>query len=199
LEVETYVETAKADAAWEWNANPADRHANNRYPDTGLAAVRTKAELMRGEMAVGSVSCATASPHGQHASRRRWRELGLDPERHRRVLDSHARRQLAERPEEDASEPVRCRSPEDRSMKQFPFRVPMIARAFLNDGWSDRMAPAGDKSCTSPDRAAELLAYGFAELDHDATTDDIAAIAEFTAAPRETILKLTMAMGLRPD
>jgi hypothetical protein len=84
-------------------------------------------------------------------------------------------------------------------MKQYPFRVPMIARARLNDGWSDRMVPAGNKFCASPDRAAELLAYGFAELDRDATADDIAAIAEFTASPRATILKLAMAIGLRPD
>jgi hypothetical protein len=127
LEPDGYLDPAKADAAWERNANPAYRHAHNRYPDTGLAAVRTKTELMRGEMAEERLHerrAALIERDAAEALLTRWqrlvrdgfaswpariapkmaRELGVDPERLRRVLDTHVGRQLAERPEEDVSD-----------------------------------------------------------------------------------------------
>ena len=86
-----------------------------------------------------------------------------------------------------------------RPPPRVPFRVSMRAgNARVNDGWSDRMVPAGETFICSPRRAAELLSVNAAELvAFDA--DDVAAVASFTADPADTMLKLSLAMGLRPE
>ncbi len=86
-----------------------------------------------------------------------------------------------------------------RAPRRVPLRVSM--RALLdrvNDGWSDPMLPARERFVCSPRRAAELLSIHAADLvTFDA--DDVAAIASFTADPADTMLKLSLALGLRPE
>ncbi len=67
----------------------------------------------------------------------------------------------------------------------------------VNDGWSDRMVPAGELFACSPRRAAELIPMHAELVEFDA--DDIAAIALFTTDPADTMLKLSLAMGIGPD
>jgi hypothetical protein len=86
-----------------------------------------------------------------------------------------------------------------RAPRRVPFRVSM--RALLdrvNDGWSEHMVPAGERFICSPRRAAELLSIRAARLvAFDA--DDVAAIASFTADSAATMLKLSLALGIRPE
>ena len=86
-----------------------------------------------------------------------------------------------------------------RPPPRVPARVSMRARLDrVNDGWSGRMVPAGESFVCSPRRAAELLSIHAADLvSFDA--DDIAAIASFTADPADTMVKLSLALGLRPN
>ena len=79
----------------------------------------------------------------------------------------------------------------------------MKARVSLNDGWwSEGIAPVmiqpGQAFSCRPDRALELLRLGFAELDAP-TDDDIAAIAAASDDPADTMLKLSLAVRLKPD
>ena len=85
-----------------------------------------------------------------------------------------------------------------RPPPRVPFRVSMRARlSGINDGWSERMVSAGQRFICSPRRAAELLSIRAADLvAFDA--DDVAAITSFTADPAGNMLKLSLAMGLRP-
>ena len=81
-------------------------------------------------------------------------------------------------------------------------RICMRARVPLNDGWwSEGIAPVmiqpGQAFSCRPDRALELLRLGFAALDTP-TDEDIAAIAAVSDDPADTMLKLSLAMGLRP-
>ena len=83
-------------------------------------------------------------------------------------------------------------------MTVIPFRVRMRAKgAPVNDGWSDRMVPAGQTFVCSPRRAAELIPLHAELVDYDAS--DVIAIASFTSDPDGNALKLAMAMGLRPS
>ena len=66
----------------------------------------------------------------------------------------------------------------------------------VNDGWSGRMVPAGETFVCSPRRAAELLSIRAADLvTFDA--DDVGAIASFASDPAGTMLKLSLALGIR--
>jgi hypothetical protein len=83
-------------------------------------------------------------------------------------------------------------------------RVIMRARAKLNDAWwSDAVVPAmihpGEEFSCNPERAAELLARPILADLVTFDADDVAAIASFTADPADTMLKLSLATGLRPD
>ena len=82
-------------------------------------------------------------------------------------------------------------------MTVIPFRVLMRAKsAPVNDGWSDRMVPAGKTFVCSPRRAAELIPMHAELVEFNA--DDVTAIASFTADPADTMLKLSLALGIRP-
>ena len=85
-----------------------------------------------------------------------------------------------------------------RPPRRVPARVSMRARMDrVNDGWSDRMVPAGESFTCSPRRAAELLSIRAADLTtFDA--DDVMAVALLTADPVGAMFELSFALGMRP-
>ena len=83
-------------------------------------------------------------------------------------------------------------------MTVIPFRVMLRAKsAPVNDGWSDRMVPAGETFACSPRRAAELVPTHADLVTFDA--DDVGAIASFSPDPDGNMLKLALGLGIRPD
>ncbi len=82
-------------------------------------------------------------------------------------------------------------------------RISMRARVSLNDGWwSEGIVPTmiqpGQTFSCLPHRALELLRLGYADLD-DATDEDVAAIAAVSDDPADTMLRLSLVVGLGPD